>query len=102
MARNAKIRIQRPSEGQAPDGQPLADWADIGAAVWADIRDVGGREFIAAGAERSEVTTRIRIWRHGDIDADMRVMRGDVIYAIKAVLDEGRDTTLLMCTRSKP
>lgn len=102
MVKNSRIRIQKLVDGQAPDGQPLTEWQDAIPPVWADIRDVSGREFIAAGAERSEVTTRIRIWRRPGLTADMRVLRGTVAYAIKAVLDEGRDTTLLMCTRANP
>lgn len=102
MAKDKKIRIQKQVNGQAPDGQPRTEWQDVGPVIWADIRDVSGREFIAAGAERSEVTTKIRIWRRPGLTADMRVLRGTVTYAIKAVLDEGRDTALLMCTRSNP
>lgn len=102
MAKNKKIRIQKQAEGQAPDGQPMTEWADIGPFIWAEIKDVSGREFVAAGAERSEVLTRIRIWRRHDVTAAMRVLQGDVAYAIKAVLEEGRDTTLLMCARSNP
>jgi SPP1 family predicted phage head-tail adaptor len=98
MAKNHRIRIQRLTEGQAPNGEPLDEWLLV-AEVWSDIRDIGGREFVAAGAERSEVTTRIRIWRRGDIDASMRVLHGTRVYNIKAVIEEGARGTLLMCTK---
>jgi SPP1 family predicted phage head-tail adaptor len=99
MPKNSKIWIQQQTAGQAPDGQPITEWVDIGPAVWADIRDVSGREFVAAGAERSEVTTKIYIWRRSDVTAAMRVLRGEVAYAVKAVLDAGQSDTLLMCTK---
>lgn len=98
MPKNSRITIQQRTDGQAPDGQPVDTWADV-ATVWADIRDISGREYVGAGAERSEVTTRIRIWRRSDITAGMRVVRGATVYNIQAPLDEGRDGTLLMCTK---
>ncbi|WUR15708.1 phage head closure protein [[Empedobacter] haloabium] len=98
MPKNSRITIQQRAEGQASDGQPVDTWTDV-ATVWADIRDITGREYVVAGAERSEVTTKIRIWRRAGITAGMRVLRGVIVYDVQAVLDEGRDTTLLMCTK---
>jgi len=98
--KNRKIWIQRRTEGQAPDGQPIEEWTNVTfTQLWADIRDISGREYVAAGAEQSEVTTRIRIWRHDEVTAAMRVLHGATVYDIKAALLEGSDTTLLMCTR---
>lgn len=100
MPKNSKIWIQRRSEDQAPDGEPVDDWSNVTATmVWADIRDVSGREYVAAGAEQAGVTTRIRIWRRDDVTAAMRVLHGARVYDIKAALLEGTDTTLLMCVR---
>ncbi len=100
MAKNSKIWIQRRTEGQAADGQPIEAWTNVTPTkVWAEIRDISGREFVAAGAEQAEVTTRIRIWRRDEVTAAMRVLHGAVVYDIKAPLLEGTDTTLLMCTR---
>jgi SPP1 family predicted phage head-tail adaptor len=98
MAKNHRVKIQRLGEGQASNGEPLDEWQLV-AEVWSDIRDIGGREFVAAGAERSEVTTRIRIWRRDGIDASMRVLHGARVYNIKAVIEEGARGTLLMCTK---
>jgi SPP1 family predicted phage head-tail adaptor len=98
MPKNRKITIQQLGEGQDEAGQPVTDWADV-CTVWADIRDVSGREYVAANADRAEVTTRIRIWRRPGIKAAMRVVHGSTVYDIKFPLDEGRDTTLLMCTK---
>jgi SPP1 family predicted phage head-tail adaptor len=99
--KNKRIRIQQRGAGVDEAGQPIDAWTDV-CQVWADIRDISGREFVAAGAERAEVTTRIRIWRRGDISRAMRVLHGATVYDIKAPLDEGGDTTLLMCTKVVP
>lgn len=98
MPKNSRITIQQRGTAQDDAGQPVEAWANV-AQVWAEIRDVSGREFVAAGAERAEVTTKIRIWRRTGLAAAMRVLHGATVYDIKACLDEGRDTTLLMCTR---
>jgi SPP1 family predicted phage head-tail adaptor len=94
------VKIQKRG-GQDEAGQLIDAWTDV-CQVWADIRDVSGREFVAASAERAEVTTRIRIWRRTDVSTAMRVLHGTTAYDIKAPLDEGRDTTLLMCTKAAP
>lgn len=98
MPKNHRIKIQQRGTAQDEAGQPIEAWTDV-AQIWADIRDITGREFVAASAELSEVTTKIRIWRRGDVTAGMRVLRGATIYNIRAPLDEGRDDTLLMCTK---
>ena len=98
MAKNSRIKIQQRGTARDEAGQPVETWVDV-AQVWAEIRDISGREFVAAGAEQAEVTTRIRIWRRDAVTAAMRVLHGTVVYDIKSPLLEGTDTTLLMCTR---
>lgn len=98
MPKNRKIRIQQRSAGQDEAGQPTEVWTDV-CQVWAEIRDVTGREFVSASAERAEVTTRIWIWRRADITAAMRVVYAGAVYDIKAALDAGQKDTLLMCTK---
>jgi SPP1 family predicted phage head-tail adaptor len=98
MPKNSRITIQQRSTGRDEGGQPIEGWTTV-ATLWAEVRDITGREYIAAGAEQAEVTTRVRIWRRAGIKPAMRVLRGTTTYDIKAVLDEGRDGTLLICTR---
>lgn len=98
MPKNSRITIQRRCTARDENGEQIEAWTNV-AQVMAEIRDISGREFVAAGAERAEVTTKIRIWRRTDITAAMRVVHGARVYEIKAPFDEGRDGTLLMCTR---
>jgi|SRR5450830_618091 len=98
MPKNSRIKIQQRGTGRDDGGQRIDTWTDV-AQVWADIRDISGREFVAAGADQAEVTTRIRIWRRDAVTAAMRVLHGAKVYEIKSALLEGTDTTLLMCTR---
>ncbi|MGV7210498.1 phage head closure protein [Oxalobacteraceae bacterium A2-2] len=98
MPKNRKVQLQHRG-GVDGTGQPLDDTWNTFAHPWAEVRDVSGREFIAGDGMQSAVTTRIRIWRRTDVTAAMRVLAGAVAYEILAVLEEGADTTLLMCKR---
>ena len=62
-------------------------WEDY-ATVWANVRHVSGREMIRADADVSKVKASIRIrWRCG-IDAGMRVLIGQAVYLVDAVLPD--------------
>lgn len=80
------VRIQRPETLQDQvTGEQLVTWVDV-ANTFADIVPLSMREFIAAGAEQSEVSARIVIRRRPDIDATMRVVHRGMAYAIKGVM----------------
>jgi SPP1 family predicted phage head-tail adaptor len=100
---NKRVQLQRPATGQDSAGQPLDDWDDVVAEgdkkVWAEVRDVAGREFVAAGATRNSVTTIITVRRRAGIGPDMRVLHGEKIYNIEAVLEPDQRTLQLMCSR---
>lgn len=80
-------------------GQPVETWAPV-ATVWAAVEPLAGREYFAADAAQSEVTTRMRMrWRPG-IKGQMRVQHAGTVYNIKSVIDirSGRRELVLMCT----
>ena len=62
-------------------------WATM-ADVWAEIMPMSGREFVAAQAPTPGVTTRITIRHLDGMDASKRVMHGNAIYNVKAVLPD--------------
>lgn len=75
------------------------DWTYV-ARAWAAIEPVSGREFIAAQAENSAVTTRILIRFRDDVRASMRIRHGGKVYNIRGVLpdkESGREYLTLMC-----
>ena len=101
---NKRVTIQALVEVQDSIGQPLpADWIDIitdgDGKCWAEVKDVSGKEFIAADAENSKVTTRITIRHRADVTAEMRVLHGENIYNVLAALGQADRTLLLMCER---
>lgn len=87
--------------GRDDYGQPLPNgWVDVAPRVRANIRTLTGREFATSGSEASEVTTSIRLRYRTGLRAGMRVVHGDTVYDIQAVLpnEENRRYVDLACT----
>lgn len=96
---NRRIQIQQPSSAQDEYGHPLGEWETV-STVWAEIKDASGREYFAAQASQSEVQTKITIRKRAGVKPEMRVVYGEDIYEIKAVLNQTTRTLLLMCARN--
>lgn len=93
-----QITLQAPPTGQDESGNPLTGWTDV-ATVWASIVDLSGREYIAAAAVQNAVQTKITLRYRQGIVASMRVLHGEDIYNIEAVLGQDHKSLLLMCSR---
>lgn len=92
-----RITLERQG-GKDELGQPLDEWTPLGA-CWAAVLPLQGREYIAAQAMQSEVTTRIVIrFRPGITPAD-RVVHEGRVYNITSVIDtrSQHDRLELMC-----
>lgn len=93
-----KISLERIIEGSDELGQPLTEWLPI-VNTWAAVEPLAGREYIAAAAIQSEVTTRVRLrYRPGITSAD-RVNHEGRVYNIVSVIDYRSDhrELVLMC-----
>lgn len=103
---NKRITLQALVAGQDEAGEPSSDWinviADGDGKLWAEIRDVTGREFVAAGATQNKVVTTITIRHRAGIVATMRALHGADVYSIEAVLGQDQRTLALMCSRGAP
>lgn len=88
---NRRIRIQSLTSTRDEIGQPINEWQDV-ATVWANIRHLSGTETIKADAPTSTLRASIRIRYRAGIDAGMRVLHGETVYNIAAVMpdEEGR------------
>lgn len=67
--------------------------------MWAGIKDLQGRDFFAASAVNSEVTTRITCRIRTDITPAMRILHGSTVYEVMYVMYERDRETRLMCKR---
>ncbi|HYD58966.1 MAG TPA: phage head closure protein [Noviherbaspirillum sp.] len=81
------VTIQQKAVGQEPDGQPVNTWTDV-ASVWADIRHLNGIETVKATALTPVVKASIRIRYRTGINSGMRVVHGQTVYNITAVLPD--------------
>lgn len=100
---NRRITLQALVDGQDEAGQPTSDWTNVitdgDGKLWAEIRDVTGREFVAASATQNIVLTTITIRYRAGIVATMRALHGADVYSIEAVLGQDQRTLALMCSR---
>lgn len=94
-----KVQLQRPDVGQNPvTGEQEPVWVTI-AEPWAEMVPMSAREFLAAGAEQSEVRGRIVIRFRQEIDATMRIVYRGKWYNIHGVMtdaESGKEHQTLM------
>jgi SPP1 family predicted phage head-tail adaptor len=80
-----KVTLQAPTTTQDSDtGEQVVEWHTI-AEPWAEIAPLSGREYLAAGAEQSEVRGRITIRYRDDVAPDQRIIYRRRYYTILAV-----------------
>lgn len=83
-----KVLIQYPLTTQNPStGAMEIVWTDL-ASVWASVEPLSAREFIAAGAEQSEVKAKIIMRNRSDVNATMQIVYRGKIYQILGVLTD--------------
>jgi len=80
-----KIKIQKKSITRADTGEAIETWSDF-ASVWARVKDFSGREFFAAQAEQSEITTSFLIYHIDGLTYDMRVSYNGDYYDIEQII----------------
>ena len=94
-----RIRIEAPLETRSEYGDVVKDWV-LHAELWANVRNISGREYTVRGLDLGTVNTSIRIRLKRSVTDEMRVLYRGQVYAIVAVLhdDAGREYTDLVCS----
>lgn len=96
-----RVTLQRYTESKDASGALIMAWANVITAgdgkLWARVRDMTGRQFVAAGATQNTVATEVRIRLRDGIQAKMRVLHREKIYDIEAVLERDGRWLDLMC-----
>lgn len=67
-----RVTIQNFTTTKLPSGQEKEEWVD-GKSCWAEAKGISGREQIASGAERAEITHRVWVRYRTDITAASRL-----------------------------
>ena len=95
-----RVTLEERMEIQDDWGQPIDAWVPV-LDAWAAVEPLAGREYIAAMAEQSEVTARIRLRYRPGVRADMRVKHGTDTYGIESVIHikSAARELQLMCRR---
>lgn len=97
---NTKVELQRATIVEDEYGQQIEVWAKL-ADVFAKVEPLVGREYIAGGAEASEVKLKVTIrYYDGLTAADRFIIRGDAFEIIDAQNIRFRNREhLLYCKR---
>jgi SPP1 family predicted phage head-tail adaptor len=97
-----QITIERASQTQNEYGEIVEGWETVGTFP-ASVEPINGREYFAAQAVQSEVTTRIRMRYKPGILVTDRVTHGGTVYNIQSVINpEMRNEELILMCVSNP
>lgn len=101
---NHRVSVQQlaPASPQmTAEGEPDESWEDLITDQPASIDPIVGREYFAAEQIQSEVDTKIGMryepGRTSAVTAKMRIVHGDTIYSIQAVVNIGARNRELVC-----
>ena len=85
-----RLELQERGGGTNDWGEPLPDdWITV-ARIWGSVRHLNGSESIKAGANTSTVKASIRVRRRAAVTAGCRILHGEKVYDIEAVLPDSR------------
>jgi len=82
-----RVTIQKPVYEQDSFGDVTPGWVNV-ANIWASVKFLSAREFVAANAEQSKIVARITIRHRNNIDATMRIFFRGQYYNIEGVLPD--------------
>jgi SPP1 family predicted phage head-tail adaptor len=100
---NKRVTPQSPSSAQDANGELVPGWTNFisgdNPKVSASIKDISGREFVAAGATQNETTTSIVVRYRAGYKKSMRIIYEDDVYNVLEVLGQDKTELTLMCKR---
>lgn len=100
---NKRVLLQQLVAGKTASGAPTETWENViktgDGKIWAGIRDLTGRQYVAAGGTQNAVQTEIEIRHRAGVVPAMRVVHGADLYDIEAVLDQQGRALKLMCKK---
>lgn len=97
---NTKITVQQYQTTTDDEGFQTQQWVDF-KKLWSKKTGLSGRIFYAAAAVQSEQDVIFMIRYCKDIKENMRIVEGDNIYDIKAIVDKTGKRREMYITASK-
>lgn len=101
-ALDKRVTLQQRGAGRTALNAPTKDWVNVlpgDGKMWAWVKDLSGRQFVAGGGTQNQVQTEIGIRRRAGVTPDMRILHGGFAYDIQAVLEHDRSWLILMCKK---
>jgi head-tail adaptor len=102
FALDKKVVLQaRPNARDVLNARTKA-WANVlpgDGTMWAWVKDISGRQYIAGGGMQNPVLTEIGIRRRAGVLPSMRILHGGFAYDIQEVLERDNYWTILMCKK---
>lgn len=97
-----RVTIESQSVERNSIGEPETTWEDF-ATVWAAVEPLQGREFWAQQQVQSAVSHRVRIRYLDGVNAAMRIVYGERVFNIEAVIDpkERHEEMQLLCSEGR-
>jgi len=100
MRLDKRVMLQAKSEARDRLNKKIDAWVNVGSGeLWASVKDISGRQFVAAGGTQNQVQTEIVIRRRAGVLPSMRILHGVFAYDIEAVLERDRQWLVLMCKK---
>jgi SPP1 family predicted phage head-tail adaptor len=102
FALDKQVTLQAKSAERDALNKPINAWVNVlpgTGKMWAWIKDISGRQFVAAGGTQNPVQTEIGIRRRAGVLPSMRILHGGFAYDIEAVLEHDRHWLILMCKK---
>jgi SPP1 family predicted phage head-tail adaptor len=81
-----RVTIQRPTDKQSQFGEATLEWESL-ATVWAQVRNLGARDYFAAQQAGTLATHRILMRFHPQLTAQCRLVWRGRIMEITSVLE---------------
>lgn len=70
-----RLTVQEQGQSQDPQtGEIISAWVNTGLKIWASVEPLSGRDFIAASAQQSGITARVKTRYVDGINSTMRFL----------------------------
>lgn len=83
---NKRVTVQRPVRTADGAGGNEISWENV-ATVWAALSPVSGKEDLVHGRLKGEVTHKVTVRYRSGLTTEMRLLLGDRVLDIRAVID---------------
>lgn len=96
-----QVELLQPQNSPTSFGGTDQTWVVAGV-VWAEVRDLRGREYFIASQEHHEITTRFIVRHRSDIAPNWRLRLDGVEYDITQISRVGRRVSLDILANARP